>query len=84
MKVFKSILSMLVVVTLFLSLIFGAAFIATSCEKTRDVEKWNSGFCQCGNEWEFINGSKSYRGEFYYYYCNNCGNIIDIISSIER
>lgn len=84
MEVFKSILTMLIAVVLVLGLICGTTFIVASC-RNEDIEKWSNGFCQCGNKWEFINGSHSnYKGERYYYHCDNCGNVIDIKPSVTK
>ena len=42
-------------------------------------ERWNGGFCECGEHWTLAGGSKSRNGtETKYYRCDNCHNEITI------
>lgn len=40
-------------------------------------EKWNDGYCECGEHWTLAGASKSRNGtETKYYRCDNCYNEI--------
>lgn len=49
-------------------------------EEERDTDLWNNGYCECGNEWEFKNADKHKMTTRYYYYCDECGEIIELTS----
>ena len=40
---------------------------------------WNDGICvQCGGQMEFTNASRVRADTYYYFQCENCGNIIEL------
>lgn len=47
-------------------------------EKQNDVI-WNNGYCDCGGEWDFVNGSTHRYLTHYFYQCEDCGKIIELI-----
>lgn len=47
-------------------------------EAKMDASVWNDGICQCGGEFEFSNAThRKNGGNFYYYTCNDCGEVIE-------
>jgi hypothetical protein len=48
---------------------------------TVDENLWNNGVCACGGEWEFSNASAVHKhGTSYFYYCDDCGDVIELHS----
>ena len=40
--------------------------------------KWNDGKCPCGGSYQFSNASNYHGSTYYYYSCDNCGNVIEL------
>ena len=39
---------------------------------------WNNGYCNCGGEWDFVNGSTYRNSTHYFYQCEDCEKIIEL------
>lgn len=67
---------------LIISISFSLLFsLLVTVETKVDNEKWNNGFCVCGEAWEFSNAAKTKSGStLYYWYCSNCQRIIELHS----
>ena len=72
----KKLLSTLSAIILFVVLCFLAVSIVT-WEYRIDEKVWNNGTCYCGGTYEFVNASsRKSSGSYYYYHCDDCGNVI--------
>lgn len=62
------------------SLVIGFGFIGMIVwENEASLSVWNDGKCSnCGEELRFVNASRYKFGTYYYYTCDNCGNIIEL------
>lgn len=50
-----------------------------------EQEKWNNGYCECGNAWEFCNGDDERFGSTNYYWkCDECGSIIELNNIYDK
>ncbi len=63
------------------ALVFGFLWV----EGLDDEADFNNGICTCcSGDYEFSNTAKSYTGITYYYYnCNECGNVIETVSPMK-
>lgn len=56
-------------------------FIIAEKENSQNQEKllWNGGICSiCQEPWNFSNASRNGAITHYYYFCDNCGKVIDL------
>ena len=62
------------------SLIIGFSLVgAMVWENEASLSLWNDGKCSnCGEELRFVNASRYKFGTYYYYTCDNCGNIVEL------
>lgn len=75
LSVFKKILSVIAVFVFFGTMSGGLITL----EHKNDYVTWNNGYCECGNEWELKNVEHIKNGgNKYYYWCDDCGNIIEL------
>ena len=72
----KKLLSVSFGFIVFVVLCFLAVSIVT-WEAKSDEKVWNNGTCYCGGSYEFVNASsRKSSGSYYYYHCDDCGNVI--------
>lgn len=58
-----------------------AGFIISAKENMQYAEKvqWNSGYCAtCQEPWKFSNANRVGATTHYYYFCDNCGKVIEL------
>ena len=54
-------------------------------EKQNEIVTYNNGFCNvCGGRLHFTNASHYRERTYYYYVCDNCGNIIETNSPMTQ
>ena len=68
-----------ILITLALFAVAIVAVIGLGClEQSMNADTWNEGICGCGGEYEFSNaGHRKNGGNYYYYTCNECGQLIE-------
>ena len=78
-KLFLGVFSTMVVVGCLLS---GMLYL----EDQGDIEKWNGGYCPVsGTPWTFSNADHVRNGGTrYYWYCEDCGKIIELQRQLPR
>jgi hypothetical protein len=63
---------------LFIVLMVVVAVGLSSCQAMIDKSNWNNGKCGCGGEYKFSNADHVKNGgDYYYYHCTNCGDVIE-------
>lgn len=56
-------------------------WVCVTGQNAMDEELWNNGVCACGGEWEFSNASAVHKhGNSYFYFCDDCGDVIELHS----
>ena len=75
-----------VLVTLVIAVCVGCSMSAMFCiERNSDVKAWNNGYCECGCEWTFGNAEHLRNsGDFYYWYCEDCGKVIKLHTQFTK
>ena len=68
----------IIVVNLSLSCIFLFSCIYNSYENYDDAKDYNTGYCECGGEWEFVNSFATQYTIYRCYQCNKCEEIIEV------
>jgi hypothetical protein len=73
-------------VTLAIAVCVGCGISAMFCaERNSDVKAWNNGSCECGGTWEFSNAEHLRNsGNFYYWYCEDCGRVIELHTQFTK
>jgi hypothetical protein len=68
-----------ILITLALFAVAIVAGVGLGClEQSINADTWNEGICRCGGEYEFSNaGHRKNGGNYYYYTCNECGQVIE-------
>ena len=64
----------------------GCGISAMFCaERNSDVKAWNNGSCECGSEWKFSNADHLRNGgNLYYWYCEDCGKVIELHTQFTK
>ena len=72
--------------TLVIAVCIGCGISAMFCaERNSDIKAWNNGFCECGNEWKFSNVDHLRNGgNLYYWYCEDCGKVIELHTQFTK
>ena len=54
-------------------------------ERNSDIKAWNNGSCKCGCEWKFSNTEHLRNsGNLYYWYCEDCGRVIELHTQFTK
>ena len=80
METMKDSMKLLAIFGASIALAIGLCFYECKVDET----VWNNGICHCGGEYEFSNASKRKSQTYYYYYCDDCGNVIETISPQKK
>ena len=74
------------VVALLIAVCVGCGISAMFCaERKSDIKAWNNGFCECGYEWKFSNAEHLRNsGNLYYWYCEDCGKVIELHTQFTK
>lgn len=67
---FELIISLVAVV-----IIVGLIAVAMLISNSKDVKKWNNGYCSCGGRWEYQQAVGHRYDTDYIYKCDKCGKI---------
>ena len=75
-----------VLVTFVIAVCVGCSMSVMFCiERNSDVKAWNNGYCECGCEWTFSNAEHLRNsGDFYYWYCKDCGKVIKLHTQFTK
>ena len=74
------------IVTLAIAVCVGCCFSAMFCiERSNDIYAWNNDSCECGCEWKFSNVEHlKNSGNLYYWYCEDCGKVIELHTEFTK
>ena len=66
--------------TLVIAVCVGCGISVMFCAgRNSDEKAWNNGSCECGCEWKFSNAEHLRNsGNLYYWYCEDCGKVIEL------
>ena len=71
------------VFVIILTMVITGCLISTMfcSEYNSDEEKWNNGYCECGEKWVFSNAVHTRNGgTIYYWHCEKCNKTIELHS----
>ena len=73
-------------ITLAIAICIGCSVSGMFCvERKSDIKTWNNGVCECGSEWKFSNAERlKNSGNLYYWYCEDCGRIIELHTQFTK
>lgn len=71
-----------IIATIFLALFIGFGLTSVfMLERKVDEQMFNSGYCECGGEWDLFDIEyRKNSGSLYFYKCEECKNIIRLNS----
>ena len=72
--------------TIVIALLIGFGISGLLClERQVDVDTWNSGYCECGGEWELFDVEHVRNGsDLYFYKCPDCKDSIKLHSEFKK
>ena len=75
-----------VLVTLVIAVCIGCGISTVFCvERNNDIKAWNNGSCECGGKWTFSNVEHlKNSGNLYYWYCEDCGRVIELHAQFTK
>jgi DNA-directed RNA polymerase subunit RPC12/RpoP len=62
-------------------IIIGVIVVAMYINNSKDLKKWNNGYCSCGGRWEYQQAVGHRYDTDYIYKCDKCGKIEEFDSA---